>query len=203
MSTKFNFKPLVNVRTQKDEMSENVIATSVTGNFRFPPKAARIVGIADYDALTVFSHEDEETKEVRVFLGKGHKGTILRDENGIPVTGVRNTTEFTEEDPMDGAIVRETTSGSKILSVTSAAAWKTLGGAKDKEIELKLVSMGEMEYPLPSGTIVEGEVFELVIIKERAIKIRQKHAKKDGEAETDVVSEAYLETEEGFEEEEV
>lgn len=203
MSTKFNFKPLVNVRTQKDEMSENVIATSVTGNFRFPPKAARIVGIADYDAVTIFSHEDEDTKEVRVFIAKGHKGTILRDEDGNPVTGSRNTTEFTEEDPMDGAIVRTTTAGSKVLSVTSAAAWKTLGGSKEKEIELKLVSLGVMEYPLPSDTFVEGEVFELEVIKERAIKVRQKHAKGEATEGADSVSESDLEVEEGFEEEEV
>jgi hypothetical protein len=37
--------------------------------------------------------------------------------------------------------------GSKILSVNSAAAWKTIGGAKDKRTLYGLVSIGVMEYP--------------------------------------------------------
>lgn len=176
----FNFKPLVNVRTQKDEFSENVIATSVTGAFRFPPLAAKKLDIADYDAVTLFSDEDEETGAVSVYIAKGHKGTIKRDENGEIVTGSRNTTEFDENDPMDGAIVRETTSGSKILSVTSSATWKMLGGSKDKELVLELNSIGVMQYPLPSGTFVEGEVFELKLVKERAGQTR---TKKSGDAE--------------------
>lgn len=199
----FNFKPLVNVRTQKDEFSENVIATSVTGAFRFPPLAAKKLDIADYDAVTLISDTDEETGAVSVYIAKGHKGTIKRDENGEIVTGARNTTEFDENDPMDGAIVRETTSGSKILSVTSSATWKMLGGSKDKELVLSLESVGVMQYPLPSGTIVEGEVFELKLVKERAGNTRKKSDKSEAtdEAEDSDVAEAI--EDQDFEEEEI
>jgi hypothetical protein len=173
----FNFKPLVNVRTQKDEFSENVIATSVTGTFRFPPKAAAKLDIKDYDAVSLFSDVDEETGTVSVYIAKGHNGTIKRDENGAIVTGGRNTTEFEESDPMDGAIVRTTTADSKVLSITSSATWKMLGGSKDKELELSLTSIGEMDYPLPSGEFKYGEVFELTVIKERASAARPRTEK--------------------------
>ena len=176
----FNFKPLVNVRTQRDEFSENVIATSVTGAFRFPPLAAQKLNIADFDAVTLFSDVDEDTKEVSVYIAKGHNGTIARDENGEMLKGERNTTVFEESDPMDGAIVRETTAGSKILGVTSSATWKMLGGSKDKELVMDLISIGVMEYPLPSGVFVEGEVFQLKVVKERAGQNRK--ASKKGTA---------------------
>lgn len=199
---KFNFKPLVNVRMQKDETSEQVFTTSVKGGFRFPPKAAAKLGIKDYDALTIFSDEDEDTKEVTTYLAKGHAGTIKRDENGNIVTGSRNTTEFEETDPMDGAIVRATSEGSSILCINSAAAWKTIGGSAEAELCLDLVSIGVMEYPLPSGKFIEGEVFQLVVTKSRPVNVR-KHAsdKTEGESEDLEVEEAIIE--DGFEEEEI
>jgi hypothetical protein len=201
-SKKFNFKPLVNVRMQKDETSNQVFTTSVKGGFRFPPKASALLDIKDYNAVTIFSDEDEDTKEVTTYIAKGHAGTIKRDETGAIVTGSRNTTEFEENDPMDGAIVRASSDGSKILSVNSAAAWKTLGGSAEAELCMDLVSIGVMEYPLPSGTFVEGEVFQLVVTKSRPINARKK--KEAGEAEEneeDVVENAIVDEE--FEEEEV
>lgn len=198
---KFNFKPLVNVRMQKDETSEQVFTTSVKGGFRFPPKAAARVGLKDYDALTIFSDEDEETGVVTTYIAKGHAGTIKRDENGEIVTGSRNTTEFEENDPMDGAIVRESSEGSKILSVNSAAAWKTIGGSSDKELCMDLVSIGVMEYPLPSGKFIEGEVFQLVVTKERPINARKKSKTGDADADDAEIEDAIAG--EDFEEEEV
>lgn len=199
---KFNFKPLVNVRMQKDETSEQVFTTSVKGGFRFPPKAAAKLGVKDYDAVTIFSDEDEDTGEVTTYIAKGHAGTIKRDENGAIVTGSRNTTEFEENDPMDGAIVRESSEGSKILSVNSAAAWKTLGGSAEKELAMDLVSIGTMEYPLPSGNFVEGEVFQLVVTKERPINARKKkEAGAEGEEDDTVEEDAIVD--EDFQEEEV
>lgn len=196
---KFNFKPLVNVRMQKDETSEQVFTTSVKGGFRFPPKASAKLGIKDYDAVTIFSDEDEDTGEVTTYIAKGHAGTIKRDAAGNIVTGSRNTTEFEEADPMDGAIVRESSEGSKILSVNSAAAWKTLGGSAEKELCMDLVSIGTMEYPLPSGTFVEGEVFQLVVTKERPINARKKsekgEAEDEGEVEDAIVGEEFQEEE--------
>lgn len=204
MSTlkKFNFKPLVNVRMQKDETSEQAFTTSVKGGFRFPPKVSAKIGIKDYDALTLFSDEDEETGVVTTYLAKGHAGTIKRDENGNIVTGSRNTTEFEESDPMDGAIVRVTSEGSNVLFVNSAAAWKTIGGSAEAELCLDVVSIGVMEYPLPSGKFIEGEVFELVVTKSRPVKARKSASNKaEGEAEDIEVEEAIIE--EGFEEEEI
>jgi hypothetical protein len=198
---KFNFKPLVNVRMQKDETSSQVFTTSVKGGFRFPPKAAAILGIKDYSAVTVFSDEDEDTGEVTTYVAKGHAGTIKRDENGEIVTGSRNTTEFEDNDPMDGAIVRESSEGSKILSVNSAAAWKTIGGAKDKELCMDLVSIGVMEYPLPSGVFVEGEVFQLVVTKIRPINARKKSKGVDADDSDDEEVEEAIAGED-FEEEE-
>lgn len=191
----FNFKPLVNVRTQKDEFSENAVATSVVGAFRFPPKVAAKLNIADYDALSIFSDEDEETGEVSVYFAKGHNGTIARDEDGNILTGGRNTTLFTEEDPMDGAIIRPTTEGSKILSVTSAATWKMLGGSKDKEIILSVESIGVMDYPLPSGTFVNGEVFEVKVVGERAVNTRAKSVKGEKGASSESVEDADIQEE--------
>jgi hypothetical protein len=62
------------------------------------------------------------------------------------VTGSRNTTEFEDNDPMDGAIVRESSEGSKILSVNSAAAWKNNRWSKRKEL-VGLVSMELKNLP--------------------------------------------------------
>ena len=199
---KFNFKPLVNVRMQKDETSEQVFTTSVKGGFRFPPKASAKLGIKDYDAVTIFSDEDEDTGEVTTYIAKGHAGTIKRDENGEIVTGSRNVTEFEESDPMDGAIVRATTEGSKVLTFTSSAAWKMIGGSKDKEFVLSLESIGEQDYPLPSGKLVTGEVFEMKVIQERAGAARVRKPKVEGEASQDDEVAAALEAED-FEEEEV
>lgn len=198
----FNFKPLVNVRMQKDETSEQVFTTSTKGGFRFPPKASAKLGIKDYDAITIFSDEDEETGVVSTYLAKGHAGTIKRDANGNIVTGSRNTTEFEESDPMDGAIVRVTSEGSSVLCINSAAAWKTIGGSAEAELCLDLVSIGVMEYPLPSGKFIEGEVFQLVVTKSRPVNAR----KAKGEGNTDESEESEVEEvliEEGFEEEEV
>lgn len=181
----FNFKPLVNVRTQKDEFADNVIATSVVGTFRFPPKVATRLDIADYDAVSLFydvstvaNEATGEPEEVTsIFIAKGHNGTIKRDDEGNIVTGSRNTTEFEESDPMDGAIVRNTTADSKILSCTSAATWKMLGGGKDRELVLSATSIGTMEYPLPSGKFVEGEVFQLQVVETRILDAKEKKDK--------------------------
>lgn len=199
---KFNFVALANVRTQKDEFSENIIATSVVGQFRVPPKPTALLGIKDFDAVSIMTDKDEETGVVTLYIGKGHPGTIKRDENGEIVTGSRNVTEFEESDPMDGAIVRATTEGSKVLTFTSSAAWKMIGGSKDKEFVLSLESIGEQEYPLPSGKIVTGEVFEMKVIQERAGAARVRKPKVEGEATQDDEVAAALEAEE-FEEEEV
>lgn len=199
---KFNFQPLANVRTQKDEFSENIIATSVVGQFRFPPKPSALLGIKDFDAVSIMTDKDEETGIVTLYIGKGHAGTIKRDAEGNIVTGSRNVTEFEETDPMDGAIVRETTAGSKILTVTSSAAWKMIGGSKDKELVLSLESIGTQDYPLPSGTMVTGEVFEMKVIQERAGASRTKKVASEAvdTAEDEVANEL---AEESYEEEEV
>jgi len=199
----FNFQPLANVRTQKDEFSENIIATSVTGQFRFPPKPAELIGIKDYSAVSIMTDKDEETGEVTLYIAKGHPGTIKKDENGNIVTGSRNTTEFEESDPIDGAIVRTTTEGSKILSITSSAAWKMIGGSKDKEIVLSLESIGLQDYPLPSGKMVNGEVFEMKKIEERAGASRTRKVKEGEDSDTteDAVAEELAGEE--YEEEEV
>ncbi len=198
----FNFQPLANVRTQKDEFSENIVATSVVGQFRFPPKPAALLGLKDYDAVSILTDKDEETGVVSLYIGKGHPGTIKRDEEGNIVTGSRNVTEFEESDPMDGAIVRKTTDGSKVLSVTSSAAWKMIGGSKTKELVLSLESIGEVEYPLPSGKLVTGEVFEMKVIEVRAGAARVRKPKVEGEdTQTDEVAAEIAE--QGFEEEEV
>lgn len=196
---KFNFQPLVNVRLQKDETSENVFTTTTTGGFRVPPKAAKVLGIGDYDAVSLFSDTDEESGKTSVFIAKGHPGTILRDDEGNIVTGERNITQYSEEDPINGALVRESNAGSKILAITSTASWKTLGGGKDKELVLALEPLGVMEYPLPSGDIVEGEVFQLVVVKERAVVAKEKAEKADAVAEDADVAAAI--EEEGYEEE--
>lgn len=169
----FNFKPLVNTRTQKDEFSTNLIATSIVGGFRIPPKVATQLGVADYDALSIFSDVNPETGETEAFLAKGHNGTILRDADGKPMTGARNTTLFDENDPMSGAIVRVTTEGSKVLSFTSSATWKMLGGSTEKELVLSVESIGEMDYPLPNGEFKFGEVFQIKVEKTREVNSRK------------------------------
>jgi len=202
----FNFKPLVNTRTQKDEFSTNLIATSIVGGFRVPPKVAAILDIKDYDAISIFSDVNEETQEVEAFLAKGHNGTILRNEDGTPQTGSRNTTLFSEEDPMSGAIVRTTAEGSKVLSFTSSATWKMLGGSTEHELVLNIESIGVMDYPLPNGEFKNGEVFQITVEKTRAVNSRKPKA--DGETvEGAVIADdadiaASLQEEE-FEEEEV
>ena len=202
----FNFKPLVNTRTQKDEFSSNLIATSIVGGFRIPPKVAAQIGVADYDALSVFSDVNEETGETEAFIAKGHNGTILRDENGVALTGARNTTLFAEEDPMSGAIVRTTAEGSKVLSFTSSATWKMLGGSQDHELVLSVESIGVMDYPLPNGDFKNGEVFQIKVEKTREVNSRR--AKGEGEAVATAVAAqdadvAQAIAEEEYEEEEV
>lgn len=199
----FNFKPLVNVRTQKDEFSDKMIATSVTGAFRIPPKVTTLLELKEFETVSLFSDTNEETQETFVFIAKGHAGTPLLNADGThQVTENRGIIIYDESDPSDGALVRETTEGSKMLTCTSAGAWKALGGAKDKELELDIVSLGEMDYPLPSGVMVFGEVFELTVVNERAItKRKTKGAKADDES-ADEVTENVMQ-EEGLNEEEV
>jgi hypothetical protein len=62
---------------------------------------------------------------------------------------------------VDGAIGRAS-EGSKILSGNSAAAWKTISGAKTKELCMVYL-LEVVEYPLPSGVFVES--FQLVVTK--------------------------------------
>lgn len=203
----FNFKPLVNTRTQKDEFSTNLIATSIVGGFRVPPKVAAQIGVADYDALSIFSDLNEETGEVEAFIAKGHNGTILRNEDGTPQTGARNTTLFAEHDPMSGAIVRVTTEGSKVLSFTSSATWKMLGGSTEQELVLSVESIGEMDYPLPNGDFKFGEVFQIKVEKTREVNKRNTKGEGEaGEATATIAEDADVATaiaEENYEEEEV
>lgn len=195
----FNFKPLVNVRTQKDEFSDKMIATSVTGAFRIPPKVATLIGLQEYETLSLFSDTNEETNETFVFLAKGHAGTPLLNADGThQVTETRGTIIYDESDPSDGALVRETTEGSKMLTCTSAGAWKALGGSKSKELELDIESIGVMSYPLPSGNFIEGEVFELKVVNERPIVKR----KSKGASDVEEVEDAEMEND-SFQEEEV
>lgn len=195
----FNFKPLVNVRTQKDEFSDKMIATSVTGAFRIPPKVATLIGLQEYETLSLFSDTNEETNETFVFLAKGHSGTPLLNADGThQVTETRGTIIYDESDPSDGALVRETTEGSKMLTCTSAGAWKALGGSKSKELELDIESIGVMSYPLPSGNFIEGEVFELKVVNERPIVKR----KSKGASDVEDVEDAEME-DASFQEEEV
>lgn len=201
----FNFKPLGNTRTQKDEFAKVMIATSVLSNFRIPPYVAKQLGITDGDAVSMFSHSDEETGETRFFIGKGHKGTLLLDENGEPVKGNRGVSLYTEDDPKDGSVVRPTTADANVLSISSATAWKMLGGSTTKELEIALTSIGEMDYPLPSGKLVFGEVFEMVVTKERELDAKEKaesvQANKVSEAQDLDVQEELNDTD--FQEEEV
>lgn len=194
----FNFKPLVNVRTQKDEFSDKMIATSVTGAFRIPPKVASLIGLQEYETLSLFSDTNEETNETFVFLAKGHAGTPLLNADGThQVTETRGTIIYDESDPSDGALVRETTEGSKMLTCTSAGAWKALGGSKSKELELDIESIGVMSYPLPSGNFVEGEVFELKVVNERPIvKRKSKGASDVEEVEDDEMEDASFQEDE-------
>ena len=203
MSRSFNFKPLVNVRQQRDVYSDKMIATSVLGSFRIPPKVALALNIEEFDTVSLFSDTNEETLQTYVFIGKGKKGTALLNEDGShQVTENRGTIIYDENDPSDGALVRATTEGSDILCCTSAAAWKALGGGTDKELELEIESIGEMDYPLPSGDMVFGEVFELTVAKTRVIEKRKSKSKSTAQAEsTDV--EAEIAQAEGMEEEEV
>ena len=201
----FNFKPLVGVRTKKDEFSDKMIATSVNGNFRISPKVAVQLGVVDYGTVSLFSHTDEDTQETFVFIAKGHDGTIMYNEDGTPQTaGERNLVVYAENDPADGSLVRTTTKDSNMLTCTSAAAWKALGGSTDKELELSVTSIGVMEYPLPSGTMVEGEVFELVVVAERKVEKRKRATDSDkkDEASADNAIEQDL-AQEGFVEEEL
>jgi len=203
----FNFKPLVNTRTQKDEFSVNLIATSITGGFRVPPKVAKLLDIADYDAVSIFSDINPETEQEEAFIAKGHSGTILRDEEGKPLTGSRNTTLFTEEDPMSGAIVRVTAEGSKVLSFTSSATWKMLGGANDHELVLSIESIGVMDYPLPNGEFRNGEVFQIKAVETRKVNTRKSKADgEDSENNVAIADDADIAasiSEEEYEEEEV
>lgn len=202
----FNFKPLVNTRTQKDEFSTNLIATSIVGGFRIPPKVATQLGVTDYDALSIFSDVNPETGETEAFLAKGHNGTILRDADGKPMTGARNTTLFDENDPMSGAIVRVTTEGSKVLSFTSSATWKMLGGSTDKELVLSVESIGEMDYPLPNGEFKFGEVFQIKVEKTREVNSRKPRGEASETGEATVAGDqdiANAIAEEAYEEEEV
>ncbi len=202
----FNFKPLVNTRTQKDEFSTNLIATSIVGGFRVPPKVATILGVEDYSAVSIFSDVNEETGETEAYIAKGHDGTILRDADGKVVTGSRNTTEFDENDPMSGAIVRTTAEGSKVLSFTSSATWKMLGGSQDHELVLDLESIGVLDYPLPNGEFRNGEVFQIKVKETR--KVNSRRPKVAGEAgDVTVIADdadiAQAIAEEEYEEEEV
>jgi len=186
----FNFKPLVNVRTQKDEFSTNLVATSILGTFRVPPKVAEQLDITDYSAVSIFSDLNEETNEVEAFIAKGHDGTILRDAEGNIVTGSRNTTEFDPADPMSGAIVRVTSEGSKVLSFTSSATWKMLGGSKDKELILAVESLGVMDYPLPNGEFRNGEVFQIKVIGTREVNSRKSKSSEAAEGVAPISNDA-------------
>lgn len=198
----FNFKPLVNVRTQKDEFADIMVATSVTGAFRIPPKVATQLDVKEFETLSLFSDTNEETQETFVFIAKGHAGTPLFNTDGThQTTENRGIIIYDENDPSDGALVRATTEGSKMLTCTSAGAWKALGGSKTTELELEVTELGVMDYPLPSGKFVNGKVFELTVANTREIAKRKTKGSKDVAETTDVDAEAAQAA--GFQEEEV
>jgi hypothetical protein len=73
-------------------------------------------------------------------------------------TGSRNTTEFEDNDPMDGAIVRESSEGSKSFLLTLLLEENNRWSKRQKNFVWFSI-FGVMEYPLPSGVFVEVKFF--------------------------------------------